>query len=192
MPRANRRLVGENGDTVGVRFDIKGLDRRVEAGAARQRDAKKAHRQATRVGFEIVIAEKAATTGDAVLVADGIGGKQADFEAGAAARLGLDPQAPRVEDIALQVERTLVGAVGGNAQPAGPIAQGIEREAGAPPYAFGARPADPCGKLRQRRVDLVLQQGGGGEGGTAHGAAPVEYDDRRGRHRSVARPPWRR
>jgi hypothetical protein len=153
MPRADCRLVGENGDAVGMRFDANGLDRRVEACAARQRDPKKAHRQATRVGFEIVIAEKAATTGDAVLVADGIGGQQADFEAGAAARLGLGPQAGLVKDVALQVERRLVGAVRGNAQATGPIAQGIEREAGAPPYAFGARSADPCGELRQGRVD---------------------------------------
>ena len=38
VPRADRRLIGQNGDTAGVRFDGKGFDRRVEAGAARQRD----------------------------------------------------------------------------------------------------------------------------------------------------------
>jgi hypothetical protein len=69
-----------------------------------------------------VVAEKAGTAPYAVRVADGIGGKQADFEAGAAARRGLGPQAGRVQNIALEIKRRLVGAVRGDAQPARPIA----------------------------------------------------------------------
>ena len=170
-------VAGVGDDAVGRVLDVGDVDRGGEAGAAGDGGAEKAGGQAAGVGGEAAVGEEGRRPVDGEAAAEGGPVEPGRLEADGAARLGLAGEAGGVEEVAGEIEavarllpgRDAEGARSGEERPGG--------EEGAAPGAGGVGRADALGEEGERRVDLVLDEGGARRGRAEGGAAAVDDED---------------
>ena len=131
---------------------------------------------APRIDGEIAVAEQRRRPRDAEALPQARAVEKAARQASGAPRAMLAHQPVAIEHVAREVEG-VAGRHVGHAELAKPRRDGIDREPRAPPGARSIALADPARQLDQRRVDLVLHQGGAGRGRALGRAAAVHHHD---------------